>query len=589
MTLRPSQKLCVFSALFALSACSPVADSDGGMDASRPLDGSLNDSSVPDAGPTDGDPAVDSGPLDGSRPPVDGGRTWPSQCFVCHGSGAIPAPPLDTLGNEDTTFAGVGAHRRHMEGDTTWHRPVLCDDCHRVPSSRDDVGHRDTVQPAELTWGLVASSDGSTPIYDYDTTTCSGVYCHGGTLIPGGTNTTPNWTEVGTGQAACGTCHEIPPAPPHPANRNCFNCHPTVDDAWNFIEPERHINGVVDLVHELSCTSCHGSDGNPAPPNDVSGNSDTTARGVGAHRSHIGPSTWHREVTCSACHLVPGTETEPGHRDSALPAELTWGSLSTTDGAAPMFDGATTTCSGVYCHGETLLPGGSNTTPNWTRVGADEASCGTCHGLPPSAPHPANPNCSNCHTTIAADRSFPDPSTHIDGVVQAIAGHRAGWAAPTAHGAAANNSGIATCQGCHGAALDGGTVGISCASCHPAGWQTDCTFCHGGTLTTTGEPPEGIDGETRRDALAVGAHNEHMRGTHHAPGGCDQCHVVPTSALSPGHIDGDGRAEVTFGPFNPTATYDGSSGTCGTITCHGGGSMVWTDDLVLECTSCHAF
>ena len=35
--------------------------------------------------------------------------------------------------------------------------------------------------------------------------------------------------------------------------------------------------------------------------------------------------------------------------------------LATTGGATPAFDG--TTCSGVYCHGTTLLPGGTNTAP----------------------------------------------------------------------------------------------------------------------------------------------------------------------------------------------------------------------------------
>ncbi len=951
MSRRHFTSLLALALAFGLSSCGTGVGDDGGTEAGSLIDGSIADGSTHDAGgvPVDGgmdggaDGGVgDGGPLDGGPPDaatLDAGREWPTGCLVCHGSGTSPAPPTDTAGNTDNTVRGVGAHRNHLEGDATWHREVVCEDCHTVPTSIISPGHTDTPLPAETTWGAVAAADGASPAFDGSTTTCSGVYCHGATLLSGGSLTTPNWTEIGTGQASCGTCHGLPPDPPHPADTNCSNCHPTLDARWSFVEPRRHIDGVVDLnPGMLSCTTCHGSGSQPAPPTDTSGNMDTTARGVGAHRSHLGPSVWHAEVTCDACHVVPGAVGDPGHTDSALPAELTWGTLARTDGASPSFDASTTTCAGVYCHGETLLAGGRNTTPDWTNVGAGEATCGTCHGLPPSAPHPAATDCASCHPTIAGDRSFPDPSRHIDGIVdldtgaltctschgsgmdpapptdtggrtattargvgahqshlgssawratiqcvdchtvpgaigdvghidtplpaeltfgararadratpsfdgttttcsgvychgetlisgglnttpnwtsvgtgeadcgtchslppaaphpantncslchptiaadrsfpnperhidgvvdlsaltctschgsgtdpapplstsgrtstrtrgvgahqshlgasswrapisctechvvpatvsdvghmdtalpaeitfgaranadratplyragtrtcsgvychgetlqpggtstvptwtnvgsgeaacgtchglppggthttistcetchgavvgpgmvitnpnlhidgivQSTAYHPPGWSAPTSHGTTANAGGLSTCQTCHGPALDGGTAGVSCNSCHP-GWQTDCTFCHGGTLNATGAPPEGIDGETARTLLAVGAHTEHVSTTSmHLAWGCDQCHVTPTSALSAGHIDGDGRAEVTFGPLNPTATYNGATATCASLYCHGNGSstvgtMVWTDDPILDCGSCHA-
>ena len=49
-----------------------------------------------------------------------------------------------------------------------------------------------------------------------------------------------------------------------------------------------------------------------APPSDVSGNVNTQFRGVGAHRSHIGTSNWHKEVQCSECHQVPATTATVG-------------------------------------------------------------------------------------------------------------------------------------------------------------------------------------------------------------------------------------------------------------------------------------
>ncbi len=508
-------------------------------------------------------------------------------CTSCHGSGTDPAPPTDTSGNSSTTAAGVGAHRSHL-GPSDWRATVRCTDCHTVPSVFSDAGHIDSPLPAELTFGSRARADGASPRFERSTTTCAGVYCHGATLIAGGTQTTPDWTRVGSGEAACGTCHGLPPSAPHPANTHCSMCHPSIASDRSFPDPERHVNGVVDVV-SFTCTSCHGSGSNPAPPRSTTGGTSTTTTGVGAHRSHLGASSWRAPIPCSECHLVPTSTFALGHLDTPLPAELRFGARARADGATPTFDRGTRTCADVYCHGETLLPGGSNTTPTWTRVGAGEAGCGTCHGLPPGGTHTSLTACEICHSEVVGPGMvITAPSLHIDGVVQVRANHPPGWSAPTSHGAHANQNGLASCQSCHGVALDGGAVGVSCASCHPADWQTNCTFCHGGTFNTTGAPPEGIDGETARSDVAVGAHTEHVSITHGILAGCDQCHVVPTSALAPGHIDGDGRAELTFGPLNPDATYDRTTATCSSVYCHRARPMVWTDDLNIGCMECHA-
>ncbi len=518
-------------------------------------------------------------------------------CTSCHGDVASsdPAPPRDTSGSVATTARGVGAHQSHL-GASTWRAPIACSECHVRPTDVADVGHNDTALPAELTWGMTATADGAVPVFDGSTMTCSGVYCHGETLIAGGTSTRPDWTSVGAGEADCGTCHGLPPAAPHPADTDCSACHATVAaDDRTFLFPNRHVDGVVDLI-ALDCTSCHGDipSGDPAPPRDTTGATATTARGVGAHQSHLGPSTWRASIDCTECHVRPSAISDPGHRDTALPAELIFGARATADSATPSFDGATGTCSGVYCHGETLAPGGTNTTPDWTNVGTGEADCGTCHGLPPGGTHTTIATCEDCHSAVVGPGpTIIAPHLHVDGTVQVSNYHPTGWAAPTRHGSTVNNTGFADCQTCHGAALDGGTAGVSCASCHSS-WKTDCTFCHGGTLDMTGAPPEGIDDETMRTLLAVGAHTEHVSTTSmHLAWGCDQCHVTPTSAMSPGHIDGDGRAEVAFGALNPAATYAPSTGTCADSYCHGNGSstlgtMRWDVDPTLDCGSCHA-
>jgi predicted CxxxxCH...CXXCH cytochrome family protein len=165
----------------------------------------------------------------------------------------------------------------------------------------------------------------------------------------------------------------------------------------------------------FSCTDCHGSGVSPAPPPDTSGNSATTNRGVGAHEKHLVGPIWSRKVACTDCHVVPAAVSAPGHNDTPLPAEVTWGALAQTDGAAPSWDG--TSCSGVYCHGATLYGGGSNTAPVWTTVDESQAACGTCHGLPPNAPHPATAACEACHSSVAAAGPvIINPDLHINGV-----------------------------------------------------------------------------------------------------------------------------------------------------------------------------
>ena len=97
--------------------------------------------------------------------------------------------------------------------------------------------------------------------YDPATATCTS-YCHGSgarlsTDAAPGLNHTPVFNG-GPGQAACGTCHGIPPKRPGTTYHNsttsitqCSGCHPkTVTSAGNIIinadGSSFHVNGVVD-------------------------------------------------------------------------------------------------------------------------------------------------------------------------------------------------------------------------------------------------------------------------------------------------------------------------------------------------------
>ncbi len=502
-------------------------------------------------------------------------------CDSCHGGGGNPAPPVDVDGATSTSARGVGAHRAHL-GASSWHLEVACDECHVVPTSLHAVGHVDTPTPAELRFGPLAGAT------SWNGAACSNSYCHGATLT-GGTHPSPVWTVVDGSQSTCHSCHGYPPPLPHPANSDCGVCHQSMTPGSSSItNPSLHIDGNLDVIDDAPCDSCHGQAGNAAPPLDLAGNSSPSVRGVGAHREHLDASTWHAPVRCDDCHQVPATVSAVGHIDTGLPAELRFSARS----GSVTWNGVT--CSNSYCHGADLA-GGAATAPIWTTTDGSQTQCDSCHGNPPPPPHPDSTACESCHgQVIAAGGVFVAPELHIDGLLQVDNAHDANWDQADQHGYAFDQGGPTACAGssCHGATLTGGPGG-SCDECH-SGWKTSCTFCHGGTLNETGAPPASIYGATARSNVYVGAHTEHVETTSmHQAWGCGECHTKPSSAMSPGHVDGDNQAEVVFSSLNPVATYNPASGLCGSLYCHGngrtdGGSATWSEDPTLTCASCHS-
>ena len=167
------------------------------------------------------------------------------------------------------------------------------------------------------------------------------------------------------------------------------------------------------------------------------------------------------------------------------------------------------------------------------------------------------------------------------------------WMAKTAAGfhGRAFIADTASCATCHGADLVSGVR--SCETCH-SGWKTKCTFCHGGQDDQSGAPPFGLEGESDASARPVGSHTAHVSGsTVKQPYGCVTCHAVPTDALSPGHVDGDGQADVVVSDCDDGGSFDAATGTCSSVYCHGNGkstsssgSAAWTDGPK-GCDGCH--
>lgn len=614
-------------------------------------------------------------------------------CISCHGSEENPAPPVDTNGNSDPTMVTVGAHQSHL-GASVWHRDVQCNDCHSVPEGMEDC-HNDG-PPAEHVWSDLSSADGANPSFDESTARCYDTYCHGTTLEAGGTNPDPHWNVVASGEVVCGDCHGIPPCSGHPGSGPCAPCHNQVYDGTDWVNPQLHIDGQIQVTDDLPCGACHGmppetathpdnddcglchgmvwddddwvdeelhdngtvnvsglacttchggTAGNAAPPVDTIGNSDTTISTVGAHQSHLQTSDWHRQVQCSDCHVVP-TAWGDGHDDGS-PAENTWSVIASADGASPAYSSATTTCTGSYCHGATIDVGGSS--PDWTVVAGSEASCGTCHGIPPTSGHPASSDCGMCHGEVYSTSGWVDGTLHIDGTVQVDTS--------------------AACSACHGNpptpgnqdfAGGGGAhtrhvteLGMACSTCHghdgtgPSHAEAatvlqanvdvifDSAFTYaGGTTMTNGATPS-FDHNGGSPTCAVGCHNPIVDDTPDLANSaawtdtviaCSDCHERPGLSTPWNHDVGGTDALIRA---NCSTCHDTTAHTLGTMaladpdpadgivpttaavsdlckTCHDGGSGtffggtaadvsdLWTAPRAHEaagvgCETCHGY
>ena len=110
---------------------------------------------------------------------------------------------------------------------------------------------------------------------------------------------------------------------------------------------------------------------------------------------------------------MPTQPNDPGHIDKSGPPQVIFGSLASSGGATPMWDGKG--CSGAWCHGAV--------SPLWSD-GPSVAYCGTCHAIPPKDANHPGPlglnDCATCHPqTMKPNGAFVMGGNHINGVVDA--------------------------------------------------------------------------------------------------------------------------------------------------------------------------
>lgn len=287
-------------------------------------------------------------------------------CGTCHGSGAQPHPPRDRCFHPDQRADDL--HLSHVAGTSATQRPLECALCHPTPRpGAFDGAHGD----GHVEVWLDSPRAGRAPSFDATTKRCAGT-CHD----RGGTNPRPSWSE--RAQGGCGTCHGAPPDGHYEGA--CSRCHGEARDDGRALapRPKLHLNGKVDLGDGSGrCGACHGEGDDPRPTS-------------GAHAAHASPKD-AAPVPCATCHEVPdGARKHPEGGE----ARVVLSGLAVRGGRVARYNAATKTCADTYCHAGS---GAAAPSPSWSERAP--ATCGSCHGTPPPAPHSASPTCSaaTCH------------------------------------------------------------------------------------------------------------------------------------------------------------------------------------------------
>ncbi|HEY3307582.1 MAG TPA: CxxxxCH/CxxCH domain-containing protein [Desulfuromonadaceae bacterium] len=247
-----------------------------------------------------------------------------------------------------------------------------------------------------------------------------------------------------TGSAPYGTCY----------NGNCHGSRRAKTGATALTWGPATATPLCDKCHSGSATA--GGFYGTAGPNSTTSNADPY---VGAHFKHITSVTFKHsaKIDCSQCHLKPTGPYSPGHIDTPLPAEITYGTLSksgvqngyTSAAHAPGYNFGTKQCSNVWCHGAGMNSNqgtgpyasvvydggtlGTPTVPVWNSpfLTGTSSDCTKCHSYPPPAPmsgythwddnnnRPYIPNqCILCHKHVnATGDGFTNPALHVNGTV----------------------------------------------------------------------------------------------------------------------------------------------------------------------------
>jgi predicted CxxxxCH...CXXCH cytochrome family protein len=484
----------------------------------------------------------------GANPPSSGSHTKHAStatgnngivCTKCHG-----------------TYANYSTPPTHINGNVEWNLSAVSSLAKYKGVNSGGTGAPAPSSPA--TYGSCSTL--------YCHSNVQGVNGVGGPTAYG----TPTWGSSAT--VHCGTCHVNMYTDPaatgghvqHAQDPNtgfdCRICHGNGGDA----NPQNHANGFIDLNFQgygantiytisggpktqvtpgsgygtCSSTNCHGRQTKTWGPStatplcnkchgqaDASGFYSTLGPGsttsvtdptvgsvIGYHTQHLtaNPRPYAARFDCSECHLKPAGPYDPGHIDTPLPAELTFGTLAnsaTFKGysgiASASYNFTSKQCSNVWCHGygmdsnvgkgnyaSVVTDGGtlgSPVTPTWNvsiLTGTASNDCTKCHNYPPPAPTAGYTHfgktptdCNGCHNHVNTNGTgfvnYTAQTLHVNGTVNggcttchgnpptvATLGGPNGLVTPAINALSPANAGA------HAAHVGNPNIGNVCSTCH---------------------------------------------------------------------------------------------------------------------------
>ncbi|MCM2264302.1 MAG: CxxxxCH/CxxCH domain-containing protein [Desulfuromonadales bacterium] len=455
-------------------------------------------------------------------------------CTDCHGNTATGNYWPDSTAQHGTAWPNrLGSHDIHITriagaGATIAQKNATCGYCH--PSG----GHsgEQAAAPADLMNGTTSKFKNILGAANVQTSavtqaagnvSCSNVDCHYKTAT-----VATDWYTSGS-QANCSYCHTVADSP-YVAG--------TLPDAH-----DKHMGEFASVGRNLVCTDCHVS----------AGANNAHQDGVIGFTTALAPL--ETTVTMSSA-VTAGTVAGPKYGLSAVTTQFS-------------------SCATLYCHsnGQTTW---TSVTANWASTTVDCTSChkGAAAGSTLTGAHLAhtfsgattigrNLGCQECHsTTVNNNTTISDASKHVQKVRDLLVPN---FGTPQA--------GCATVY-CHSNG-NTGNLGYN----NPA-WAASygCDSCHGDGAGKS--YPTYVNGGVGANA---NSHTEHIVGGGYT---CNECHAaVSTAGTAINGTTPTKHIDQTV-DVNGTKISSYLTGTCNTVSCHGGNSPVWGTSL--GCRDCHA-
>ncbi len=581
-------------------------------------------------------------------------------CNSCHG---IPPTVTSTGGPyglaDDPAPTGsstIGSHQKHA-----LNLGYSCTKCHNgydttmgEAQPKIDIGFSmfgkngtGTIYGGDTEVTYTYRARNNTTVLMNDTRACSNLYCHGSTLTRG-TNTTPQWTAIGS--VICGSCHgttaaTTPNSGGHDRHAgtagggiglSCADCHGgTVNGHMNgsvaWVLNKRNVRfgdlaaykGVFNgSTGTTAPSSSYGSCSNVYCHSSVQGNGgigDPATHGTptwgggaltcatnchgdlpatGSHGKHVG-SMGYGDCT-TYCHTNGGDESA-AHANGTINVTINkaaYGSgANYSQGNNPPQTGGYGTCSAVYCHGS--YAGGNSLAPTW---GGGAVACGACHKAtvadpPVTGSHERHTGtgagelhltCNKCHGANGAGQTG-----HQDLRVQ--------WNLERTDPKFGNTASYRSAQsGSTGAKAPSAAMG-NCSS----------VYCHSNVQNSTGTtvftsyatPTWGASGVSCGSCHA----NPNTSGSHvsHNTVYANDCTLCHTGAGSGSANHGNNKIDIVFnstrvgtsGAYSQGSHTPGSGGFgyCSSTYCHGSltraqtTTMSWAANRITydTCTICH--